>query len=126
MVPDKKHAKIVMLVFGAGLLLFAVFALTPLRVPCVFKSLAGLPCPGCGLTRAVMLAGQFDLTGAVAANILFLPLTLLGAAYFVCAFADLFFNTGALARLSTALKTRWVIVAAFVLMSASWVMNVLR
>lgn len=32
---------------------------------CVFKLMSGMPCPGCGLTRAVVLAMHGDLTGSL-------------------------------------------------------------
>ena len=41
---------------------------------CVFKSLAGLPCPTCGTTRAAVALARFDLHAAVALN----PLATLG------------------------------------------------
>lgn len=43
-----------------------VFVLTWLitGTPCVLHSTTGLPCPGCGLTRALMLALRGDFTGA--------------------------------------------------------------
>jgi hypothetical protein len=35
---------------------------------CLFQALAGLPCPGCGVTRGLLLLGAGDLAGAWRAN----------------------------------------------------------
>ncbi|OGW54249.1 MAG: hypothetical protein A2Z46_02110 [Nitrospirae bacterium RBG_19FT_COMBO_55_12] len=35
---------------------------------CVFKGLAGIPCPTCGSTRAVVRLSQGNVAGALAAN----------------------------------------------------------
>lgn len=49
-----------------------VLALLPLahlvRHVCIFRSLTGLPCPGCGVTHAILLALSFDIRGSLAAN----------------------------------------------------------
>jgi hypothetical protein len=42
----------------------AFFAGRELRWPCPFKLLVGLDCPGCGMTRGVLLALQGDWGGA--------------------------------------------------------------
>lgn len=59
---------------GFGLLLAAgiVYALwverTGLAVPCVFRALTHLLCPGCGVTRLCLALLQGDLAGAWQAN----------------------------------------------------------
>ena len=39
--------------------------------PCVFRSLTGIPCPGCGSGRAALALVRFDLPAAFASNPLF-------------------------------------------------------
>jgi hypothetical protein len=52
--------------------------------PCAFLHLTSLPCPGCGLTTSFAHMARLELTSAVAAHPLGVPLfllTLLGAAF---------------------------------------------
>lgn len=53
---------------AAGLL----YAIPPgpgtLYPPCLFRSITGVPCPGCGLTHAAHLLLHGDWTGAWSAN----------------------------------------------------------
>jgi hypothetical protein len=50
---------------------------------CVFRSIAGLPCPGCGMTRALLLLGQLRLAEAVALHPLS-PGVILAAIWLLC------------------------------------------
>src|SRR5574344_1220535 len=55
---------------------FAAFALTVaamqlLSLPCPFISLFGIPCPGCGMTRAFIALSRLDIPGAFSANPVF-------------------------------------------------------
>jgi len=55
---------------------FAVIAWAVAGTPCVMQATTGIPCPGCGLTRAVILALGGDFRGAFQIH----PLFWMGAA----------------------------------------------
>ena len=56
--------------FAAALLLMRYF-----DIPCVFRKFLGIPCPGCGMTRALLCLLRLDLAGAARHNavIFFMP-----------------------------------------------------
>ena len=65
-------------------LLFAVFdrdllSLAGLGVPCPFYAITGLVCPGCGMTRALLLVGQLQWGAALEQHPLAFPMLGLAA-----------------------------------------------
>ena len=124
MTANQKHAKRILLAatIAAGVLL--VTAGTPFAIPCVFRLITTIPCPACGLSRAVLYAIQLDFPAALRMNILFLPLLVGGAVYFVCAVLELR-GRPAIARLNAMLSKKWVIALAAMLMAASWAYNIM-
>jgi hypothetical protein len=65
----------------AGLAAIAFFGLglDPLAadgfgIPCVFRAVTGMACPGCGMTRALLLASQWQWSEAWRMNPLLFPL----------------------------------------------------
>lgn len=69
------------LVFGylaVSVVLNATFGWT-MGIPCLFDSLLGRECPGCGLTRAGVCLVQGDFAGAWAANPLWVLVVPLGS-----------------------------------------------
>jgi hypothetical protein len=122
--PDKKRATKILIIYALGVLTVIIIANTPFFIPCIFLWLTGIPCPGCGLGRAFILASQFDFLGAIKTNILFLPLTLGFAAYFAAACIDLCTNKNAEKRLNAFLAKKWVIIIAVILTGVSWYLNI--
>ena len=55
-------------------------SLAPLLPPCLWHAWTGIPCPGCGTTRAMLRLLAGDLRGALAFN----PLSTAGVVAFVC------------------------------------------
>ena len=54
------------------MLIFSV--LVYIHVPCLFKTLFNIPCPGCGMTRAFLEIFKFNFSKAFYYNILSIPL----------------------------------------------------
>lgn len=54
-----------------GVLFVAWLALYLLDIGCVFRLMTGIPCPGCGMTRAWLAALRFDFAAALAYHPLF-------------------------------------------------------
>lgn len=47
-----------------GALAAAALGMWLLQIPCPWKALLGIPCPGCGMTRAWLSVLRLDLAGA--------------------------------------------------------------
>ena len=103
-----------------------VVANTPVSVPCLMRLLFDIPCPGCGLTRAFIMASRFDILGAITMNLLFLPITIGGTAYFAGAVLDVFAGKHAVNWLNKLLGKKWIIALAVVLTGVSWGYNICR
>ncbi len=68
-----------MLVAGSGAVAYFGLGLDPLAddgfgIPCVFRAVTGIACPGCGMTRALLLASQWQWSEAWRMNPLLFPL----------------------------------------------------
>lgn len=58
-IPDWKEKCILLAFLAAAVGLMWIF-----QLPCVWKTLLRIPCPGCGMTRAWVSALHLDLAGA--------------------------------------------------------------
>jgi len=123
---EKSRAKKVLIAYGIGLFVLGAVIYTPLNIPCLFKLVTGISCPGCGIGRALVLASRFDFIGAITMNILFLPLTVGAAIYFICAVLDAFAGKSAIKRFNSICSSKWVIIGAALLMCLSWYYNIIR
>ena len=48
-----------------------------ITIPCFFRYLTNIPCPGCGLTRSFLAILDFDIVNAIRYNVLGIPLFIL-------------------------------------------------
>ncbi|HEY8548852.1 MAG TPA: DUF2752 domain-containing protein [Vicinamibacterales bacterium] len=76
------HERLWLAVGGASLLLLAIAVASPnVRLPlCTLKVLTGIPCPTCGMTRAVLALTRGDFLLALTMN----PLVVVGAIVAAC------------------------------------------
>ncbi|MFL9843332.1 DUF2752 domain-containing protein [Flavobacterium rhizosphaerae] len=95
---------------------------------CLFKNTTGLPCPGCGSTRAVLTLAQGHVIKAVLINPLgiFIALFMLIAPLWLG--YDLFTNKNtyhkAYHKTEEVLKTKWVIAFFVIATAANWLWNI--
>ena len=71
-------------VIGLLLVYIAVFSATGLGLPCPFRAVTGLMCPGCGMTHALDALVRGDVRSAVQYNVLSISLVPALAVYLVC------------------------------------------
>lgn len=122
----KKDAIRIFAVYLIGVTAAVVFVVTPFSIPCLFKLVTGIPCPGCGLSRAFILLLRLQPLDAILMNILFLPLAVGAAAYFVVAVANIKTGINYVEKLNKKLANKYIITLAVILMVLSWVYNIAR
>ena len=64
-------------IFVVCLALFRIFS-----IPCPMDTLLGIPCPGCGMTRAYILLLKLDIAGAFRTHPMFWSVPILLVYYF--------------------------------------------
>ena len=111
------------LVFLSAILSIIYVSTFSMPFYCIFKKISGIPCPGCGLTRACLHLVDLRFTEAVKQNILVVPLALLALAGSVCFLIDRFFDKNWLSCLHSALTSTIAVRLSIVLTLFSWFYN---
>lgn len=65
---SKKTIKTVLLLLAAGLCYLVWIKLTGFALPCMFRSLTGFKCPGCGITTMFTSLATLDFEASFNAN----------------------------------------------------------
>jgi len=77
---------------------------------CPFHALTGKPCPGCGMSRAFLLLGQFKIKEAVELNLFSLPLLFLMIIYFYLGYIPVWLQNRVLVHITlSAVFIFWII-----------------
>ena len=61
-------AKAVSILLAAGFLYYIFVSLTGLYIPCIFRLITGLKCPGCGISHMLVNLAHFRVAEAFAEN----------------------------------------------------------
>lgn len=71
-------------ILGVGLLYFVFVRVTKIGIPCPFRAVTGLQCPGCGISRMAISLLRLDFVSAFYAN----PVILLTSPILLFCIAD--------------------------------------
>ena len=111
---------------AAGFFAAAVCCTDRIPLKCLWRSLTGVPCPGCGSTRAVAAL----LHGRVAEAVWFNPAAVLLCLYAAAVGAALWVDSIAKTSISNRLLhfgiPRPALIAAVAAMLCNWVWNILK
>ena len=86
----KRLVNILLLLFGISFVLIVTSGVV--NVDCLFKTLFGIRCPGCGLTRSFKAIFDLDFYGAFNYNILGIPLFVISVMVCICMIIDIVRN----------------------------------
>ena len=71
---------------SAGIVYLLLGLFLGFYIPCPFRMVTGLKCPGCGLSHAATDLARLDFAGAMSHNALFIPIFIYIAYYFYRSF----------------------------------------
>ena len=74
-------------------ILFVMLFILKKEIPCMFKSIFGISCPGCGMTRAINEIIHLRFINAFKFNILSIPLVIIGSFSFFVIIYDIIKNS---------------------------------
>ncbi len=95
--------------------LFVIIFILDTKIPCVFKSMLGISCPGCGMTRAIHEILHFNFFQSIKYNILAVPLVILGIISTPIVIHDIIFNKNIFITTANKILTKyWYIVLIIV------------
>ena len=86
----KRLINILLLIFGISFIWIVTSGI--INVYCLFKSLFGIRCPGCGLTRSFRSILSLDFYSAFNYNILGIPLFIVGIIVLISMIIDIIRN----------------------------------
>lgn len=94
-------------------------------VPCLFKKLFSIPCPGCGLTRAFKAIINLNFIDAFNYNILGIPLFIIMIGIFLIIIFDIIRKTNNLEKLYNKYFSQYYLII-IILIIISWIVNIIR
>lgn len=117
------HEALWLLVGGASLCLLGVALATPgIQLPrCAFKTITGLPCPTCGVTRTVIALSRGDIERGVFMNPLAAIACAVGLLYLVYAAAVLALRLPRFRPTVSAPGARRLRIAAVAALAINWI-----
>lgn len=98
-------------------IVFYLITFVNITIPCLFKKLSHIPCPGCGLTRSFLSIFKLDLLSCLKYNLLGLPLFLFFLLINIFLIIDIIKNKNLTKNLITKLFTHYQIIIILLIIS---------
>ena len=106
------------------LLIFGILAVFVFDINCIFKSIFGIPCPGCGLTRAFRAIFHGNFLKAEKYNFLSIPILLFFLLCLILIILDFYKKTNNTELLLKRLSSYYKIIIVVVIIN--WIINIIR
>jgi hypothetical protein len=119
-----RYRKILMLIGYCLALLIFIFA--GQHYVCPFKYFLNIPCPGCGMTRAIFCILHLNFIGALKYNILSIIVFLWLVLYFIFMIYDLIFSKDFLNKFLHMKLKSYHYAILVIMMLLSWFINIKR
>lgn len=118
-----KNKKILILFLYLGLILIFLIC-TIFQVPCLFKTIFNIPCPACGIGRAVNLILQFKFIESFKLSILAQPTLLILFLILIIDILDLIKHQDKLTNLLNKITNNYHFIIIYLFLS--WIVNLIR
>ena len=117
----KKNKLYIFIFFIALIFVVLIFH----NVPCLFKTLFSIPCPGCGLTRAFKELFKLNISKAIYYNILSIPLFIFLIYWGILFIKDIIKKEDkSLNKITDLFQRYWIII--IILIITTWILNIIH
>ena len=107
-----------------AILILFLFIVEIIPVTCIFKTVTGISCPACGMTRAFHSIMQLQFYEAFTFNILSIPLFVVIIIAIICLLYEIVTNKYLfIPKLLQCLSNKYVIIAIIILLCLSFLVN---